>query len=162
MRSGPGGHVSRGRVFRSLGAVVVACGFALGCVPGCTEPPTGEDGAGVRAELGVFYGGQVQQLRRVPWPDDGKRPTFGFRITFPEPLREAQVVRWEVDMPSRITPGQRMERVAEAKLEPGRVRLDQEVDVPVGARLGLWNVRVILGQRLVLDRAVTLFDPGSG
>ena len=115
----------------------------------------------VRVELGVFYGGQVQQLRRVPWPEDGQRPTFGFRLPFAEPLQEEQVVRWEVDMPSRTTPGQRVERIAEARLEPGRARLDQAVEVPPGARLGLWNVRVIVGDRLVLDRAVTLFDPGG-
>ena len=70
-------------------------------------------------------------------------------------------MRWEVDMPSRTTPGQRVERIAEARLEPGRARLDQAVEVPPGARLGLWNVRVIVGDRLVLDRAVTLFDPGG-
>ncbi len=128
----------------------------VGCAP---EPPEG-DGP-VRAELGVFYGGQVQQLRRVPWPEDGQRPTFGFRLTFAEPLPQEQVVRWEVEMPSRTTAGQRIERIAEARLESGRARLDQAVEVPPGARLGLWNVRVIVGEQLVLDRAVTLFDPGA-
>lgn len=113
------------------------------------------------AELGVFYGGQVQERRSIPWPSTARQPTWGFRLTFREPLERELTVRWEVDMPARTAPGRRIERVSEVRVGPGQVRLDQPIEVPQAAGLGLWNVRVIAGERLVLDRAVRLFDPGS-
>lgn len=126
----------------------------------CSEPTSSAPRVG-RAELGVFYGGQVQQLRSVPWPSGARQPTWGFRLVFREPLAQELAVRWEVDMPSRTARGQRIERVSEVSVGAGRVRLDQAIDVPAAAELGLWNVRVIAAERLVLDRAVRLFDPGS-
>lgn len=82
-------------------------------------------------------------------------------MTFREPLERELTVRWEVDMPSRTARGRRIERVSEVRVGPGQVRLDQPIEVPAAAGLGLWNVRVIAGERLVLDRAVRLFAPGS-
>lgn len=111
------------------------------------------------AELGVFYGGQVQELRRVPWPSDGKRPTFGFRLRFTKPLREELPVRWEVDMPAPRAPGQRVQRLGEARVPAGQRQLDQTLEIPAGAEFGIWNVRVIAGEHLVIDRAVRFFEP---
>ncbi len=112
-----------------------------------------------RAELGVFYGGQVQERIEVEMPPDVGRPTIGFRLSFPEPLTAPATVRWEVDMPGPAR--RRVTRVAQATLEPGQSRFDRVIEVPRSASLGLWNVRVQVGDELAIDRALLLFEPGK-
>ena len=61
--------------------------LALSClaISACSEvTPAAPQVQGV--ELGVFYGGQVQQRRSIPWPSTERQPTWGFRLTFREPL----------------------------------------------------------------------------
>jgi hypothetical protein len=113
----------------------------------------------VSGQLGVFYGGQVQELRRVPWPTEGKRPHLGFRVRFEEATREALPLRWEIDMPAGRAPTGRVQRVNEATVPAGQSVLDQSLDVPPNAELGVWNVRVLVGQKLVIDRALHLYAP---
>lgn len=107
-----------------------------------------------RAELGVFYGGQVQERREVSVPKDRPRPTLGFRLTFAETLREPLPVRWEVDMPGPAE--RRVSRVAEASVPAGQARFDQVIELPPNASFGTWNVRVETESRLVVDRAFSL------
>ncbi len=107
-----------------------------------------------RAELGVFYGGQVQERREVSMPKDRPRPTVGFRLTFAEALREPLSVRWEVDMPGPAE--RRVSRVAEASVPAGQGRFDQVIELPPNASFGTWNVRVETEGRLVVDRAFSL------
>lgn len=135
----------------SLAAALIG---SVGCAQQTSEHPVRQ------AELGVYYGGQIQQLRQVPWPTEGARPTLGFRLTFAEPLSEELQVKWEVDMPTRGGASSRVQRIQETRAGKGQERLDQSIEIPANAELGTWNVRVIAAERLVIDRAVRLFDPG--
>jgi hypothetical protein len=107
-----------------------------------------------RAEFGIFYGGQVQERREVSMPSDRPRPTIGFRLTMASPLRESLPVNWEVDMPGPAE--RRVQSVGETRVAEGQSSFDQVIPVPQNAALGTWNVRVQIGERLVIDRAIVL------
>ena len=109
-----------------------------------------------RAELGVFYGGEVQERLRVDMPSDRPRPTLGFRLTMASPLQNELGVRWEIDMPGPAD--RRVQNVGEARVPAGQTRFDQVIAVLENARLGTWNVRVTAGDRIVIDRAMVLED----
>jgi hypothetical protein len=106
------------------------------------------------AELGVFYGGEIQERRKVSMPKDRQRPTLGFRLTMTEPLRAELPVHWEIDLPGPAD--RRVQSVGDARVPAGQARFDQVLAVPEGAALGLWNVRVTTGERIVIDRALVL------
>lgn len=142
--------------------VLLAAILSIGCDPaeGSSDRPGTEQGSvGVSGQLGVFYGGQVQELRRVPWPAEGKRPQLGFRLRFEGATPHPASLRWEVDMPSRSAPAGRVQRVSETLVPSGQTVVEQSLDVPPNAELGVWNVRVLVGQQLVIDRALHLYEP---
>lgn len=116
---------------------------------GCSPPPDEQ----VTGELGLFYGGQIQQ-REVVQLGKGALPTFGFRIVFPSASSKAHRIEWEV-----VRPGPAARRVTElgsVDLPPGRLRLDHKIPLNQGGAFGTWNVRVTVDDQLVIDRA-TLF-----
>jgi hypothetical protein len=134
-------------------ALNAVLGFACSSWIGCARHDA-EAEVVSRAELGVFYGGQVQERREVSMPSDRPRPTIGFRLTMTSPLREPLPVSWEVDMPGPAE--RRVQSVGEAQVSEGQSRFDQVISVPQTAALGLWNVRVQVADRLVIDRAIVL------
>ena len=132
-----------------LSVLVLACTVTVGC-----ERRDAEADVVARAELGIFYGGQVQERREISMPSDRPRPTIGFRLTMASPLRESLAVSWEVDMPGPVE--RRVQSVGEALVAEGQGSFDQVIPVPQNAVLGTWNVRVQVAERLVIDRALVL------
>lgn len=129
--------------------------FALGCDAGTSkkEPP-------VRGELGVFFGGQVQERREIPFTLDRTRQTQGFRLKFREPLRAPLEVRWEVDRPGPRGRGRAVE-LGDARVRASAESFDQEIAFRPGDPLGTWNIRVFAGNELVLDRPLFIYDAAA-
>jgi hypothetical protein len=145
----------------ALGACAIA--LALSC-----KLPVNESPPEVLAEFGIFYGGQVQEREQVPFHVDSTRQTQGFRLQLPSPPRQPIEVRWELGMPGsgqRVMDSQgRRARPRKAKLGQARWRPDETVFEQVvpfnpGDPLGLWNIRVLVGSRVVLDRPFLVYDP---
>lgn len=137
-----------GRGATALGLTAAAVGLA-----GCSRAEGAPEQV-ARAELGLFYGGEVQERRRVSMPSDKPRPTIGFRLTMSAPLQRELGVRWEIDMPGPTA--RRVQNVGEARVPVGQSRFDQVISVPDNGGFGLWNVRVLTGERIVIDRALVL------
>ena len=52
-----------------------------------------------RAQFGIFFGGQLQERKEIPFELDRSKQKHGIRIEFTEPLRQATKISWELDMP---------------------------------------------------------------
>lgn len=145
---------SRLKAIRLCSALVASLLFpALGC-------EDSQDVALPEAEIGIFYGGQVQRLKSFEL-STVQPPKFGFRVTFPasgtEPASPVRRVRYEVVRPGPA--GRRVTKEGELELPPGQRQLDHLVELPDHARPGIWNVRVVAEGAILADRALNLEAP---
>lgn len=145
-------------------AAVVCAGGLSSCSPQTTS-------SDIEAQFGVFYGGQVQRLARIPFESDRARQTQGFRLERPvAPTAPLRVV-WEVTLArsgptvkdSRGRSAQRREvRYGSDRWLPGALRFEYPVVILPEDPLGRWNVRVLVEGRVVLDRPFAVFKPRKG
>jgi hypothetical protein len=116
------------------------------------------------AEFGVFYGEEIQERREIPFVVDATKQQQGFRILLGEPAKAPIEVRWELARPGPTrsegtgNPDARVTELGVAVLPPGERRFEQRFPLKAGDPLGLWNIRVTVGQELAIDRAFTVFD----
>ena len=137
--------------------------LAIGC-RGHEEVTPNPAGFVARAQLGLFYGGQLQERQEIPRQADAKQQAQGFRILFREPLRQEVRIAWEVEMPGSREGGVKslkQTRLGESIARAGQRQLDQLLVIEPGDPLGLWNVRVVVQSELVIDRAWHVFDPAA-
>lgn len=137
-----------------------ACG-ALACQPARPKPLL------EKAELGVFFGGEVQERKELPLMLDRAKQRQGFRLRFSEPLTRPLKVKWEIDMPGagrrvRDTAGRRgygrLVRLSEAEARSGLSVFDQEIRFVPADSPGTWNVRVHVNGELALDRSIWVYS----
>lgn len=136
---------------KGLSSLLVAATLvgAFGCRPHA-EPER-------RAQLGIFFGGQIQERDEIPFTLDRAKQTQGFRIDFGRPLSASAKIRWEVDRPRVRGPGRATE-LGQAEARVGQERFDQEIRFEPGQPLGTWNFRVLVEDDLVIDRPVLVYD----
>jgi hypothetical protein len=136
----------------------------------CEAPTAAARGPGESFEFGVFYGGQVQERDEIPFELDASRQRIGFRLTLSPPPAAPVEVRWELGRPGagrRTTDGQgrkarpRKVQLGLAHFRPGEAVLEQHVAFSPGDPTGLWNIRVLVGSRVVIDRPFLVYDPAE-
>ena len=157
------------RTLLRLARVCPALGLSS-LVAACEAPSATAPGAGERFEFGVFYGGQIQERDEIPFELDGSRQRLGFRLTASPPPQVPVEVRWELGRPGtgrRVADAQgrkarpRKVQSGRAHFRPGEAVLEQMVAFSPGDPTGLWNMRVVLGQRVVIDRPFLVYDPAE-
>jgi hypothetical protein len=137
-------------------ALLLALGLFL-AVPACRSKQRVQ-----RAEFGVFYGGQVQERREIPFELDRTKQTHGIRIELAAPFDRDTEVTWEIDKPNptRRGPGSaRMAELGRARLPKGQDRFERIFAFQPDDAPGTWNVRVLLDGQLVIDRPFLVYDP---
>jgi hypothetical protein len=122
------------------------------------------------ARFGVFYGGQVQQRQEIAFVLDRSKQKHGIRIDFVRPLPEPVRVSWELNMPGssrrvrdragRVGRG-RVVKLQQAVVPAGRTRFDQLLPFEPGDPLGTWNIRVLVEDRVVIDRPFLVFSEAA-
>jgi hypothetical protein len=143
---------------RALGWVLAAS--LLGCQNKPEQDPLVE-----RAAFGVFFGGQIQDRKELPFELDPSKQSCGIRIDFKAPLARSVAVGWEIARPlgekaSKADGGlDRVTEVGQAAARIGERRLDIPILLRQGQVLGSWHVRVKVDERAVIDRDVLVFDP---
>jgi hypothetical protein len=137
--------------------------LGAGCRARTEEPPR------VVATFGIFFGGQIQERAELPLEVDRARQLQGFRIDMDPPPAEALTVHWELSLPAakrivdeqgRQAPGRRT-RTGQLSMRPGEPRLEQALPFASDDPLGLWNIRVLVGDRVVIDRPFAVYDAGQ-
>jgi hypothetical protein len=146
---------------RPLGAALLLL-LALGA--GCRA--RAEQSPALVAKFGIFFGGQVQERNELPLEADRTRQSQGIRIDMDPPPSEPLEVRWELSLPAgkrtldgqgRKAPGRRT-RSGHVSMRPGEPRLEQVLPFAVDDPLGLWNIRVLVADRVVIDRPFVVYD----
>lgn len=113
------------------------------------------------ADVGVFYGGQIQRVTSVELSTVAP-PRFGFRVIFPPGDDEKPLSRevfYEIVKPGPA--GRRVTEEGSLKLPLGQTQLDHVVQLPEEAKLGVWNIRVVWGETILADRAIYLLHPSG-
>lgn len=108
------------------------------------------------AEVGVFFGGEVQRLKKVEITPV-RPPKIGFRVVFPENVPQKQrsePIEYEVVRPGPA--GRRVTKMGKLKLPEGQQRIDHVIAISPVDKLGVWNVRVVQGDVVLADRALYL------
>jgi hypothetical protein len=123
---------------------------------GCQRTPPG---VVKEAEFGVFFGGQVQELKEIAKELDPARQQHGFRLTFRAPLARDVPVAWELSLPATDKGGPRAALVGQASAKVGQSMLE----VPLAFRptdpLGSWHAKVTADSVVVIDRDFTVVAP---
>ena len=141
-------------------AFAIALGLALVGCPAKSDP----DPLVQRAAFGVFFGGQIQDRKELPFELDPAKQLCGIRIDFRAPLSRAALVGWEIARPisSRAAKSdagsEQVVEVGNASARLGESRLDVPISLRQGQVLGTWHVRVKVDARVVIDRDVLVFD----
>jgi hypothetical protein len=132
----------------------LALALLLGC--GCDAKPKG---VVKEAEFGVFFGGQVQELKELPKQLDATRQRHGFRLTFAAPLTRDIKVAWEISLPPTDKSAPRPALIGQATAKAGQSVLD----VPLAFRptdpLGSWHAKVTADGMVVIDRDFSVVAP---
>lgn len=145
-------------VERFLACALVALGL-LSCTPKSDSDPLVE-----RASFGVFFGGQIQDRKELPFELDPVKQQQGIRIDFRAPLTRSVKVAWEIARPlaAKVTKADvgnaEVVEVGHVAARVGEARLDIPVSFRQGQVLGTWHVRVRVDARAVIDRDVLVFD----
>lgn len=123
------------------------------------------------AKLGVFFGGQVEERRDIPFELDPGKQTQGFRVEFSEPLTSETEIEWRIDAPKtdrdrRRKPASNAEPPATPTAgkdiaRPGETVVDHVLTFHPGDPLGLWNARVVVRGKVVIDRPFEVYDPAA-
>jgi hypothetical protein len=117
------------------------------------------EGVVKEAEFGVFFGGQVQELKEIPKQLDPARQRHGFRLTFVAPLSRDVPVSWEVSLPVPGKGGPRPALVGQATAKAGQAVLDVPLAFRAQDPLGAWHAKVSADGRVVIDRDFTVVAP---
>jgi len=142
---------------------LLGCVLALGLL-GCQSKPE-QDPLLERAAFGVFFGGQIQDRKELPFELDPSKQSCGIRLDFRAPLARSLKVGWEISRPLREKPSKggasadRVTEVGEVAARVGEQRLDVPVLLRQGQVLGSWHLRAKVDERTVIDRDVLVFDP---
>ncbi|RYZ09553.1 MAG: hypothetical protein EOO73_04470 [Myxococcales bacterium] len=130
-------------------ALLVASVLAWGC---------GRDSRSVvkEAEFGVFFGGQVQELKELEKELDPARQRHGVRLVFDGPLPRDIKVTWELSLPVPERGGPRSARVGDVTAKAGEASLDVPLSFRPEDPLGLWHAKVTADGAAVVDRDFTV------
>ncbi len=148
----------------ALGLMLLGAGMLSCQAPGRVAEP------GVVAEFGIFYGGHVQQRQEIPAEVDRTRQLQGFRLRLDPPPLQPLEVRWELGMPGvgrfvQDSQGRRARprkvQLGQARWRPGEAVFEQALPFLPGDPLGLWNIRVLVGSHVVMDRPFVVYDERS-
>lgn len=107
------------------------------------------------AEVGVFYGGQVQQTKVV---DVGRvhPPQLGVRVRWPNNVTSRRDVSLVIEVTRPGAAGRRVVERTDLTFKHDRERVDHLLRLDPEDRLGTWNVRVEHPNALLADRAILL------
>jgi hypothetical protein len=157
-------HLFRNKWIRSVLSALPSAFVIVGLAQACTLTSKSSI---ERAEFGVLFGGQVQERSEIPFELDASKQTLGFVITLNQPLASPATLHWELSKPgplpaSRVpNPIDRRIELFEAPVAAGQTQVQKSISIEPGDSLGLWNLRVTLGDQLAIDRAFMVFDAGS-
>jgi hypothetical protein len=134
--------------------------------------------AQLTAEFGVYFGGQIQERRDIPFELDGTKQTHGFRVLFGDAPAETHEITWQLSPPRfvkskvgqatpsagapsaapSVLPSAASDLSGSALLQPGQREFSRAWTFKPGDPLGVWNVRITVDRRVLVDRPFLVYD----
>jgi hypothetical protein len=111
------------------------------------------------AEFGVFFGGQVQELKEIPKELDPGRQQHGFRLTFGAPLAQDLQVAWELSLPATDKGGPRAALLGQATAKAGQGVLEVPLAFRPSDPLGSWHAKLTAAGQVLVDRDFLVVAP---
>ncbi len=114
----------------------------------------------VKAQVGIFFGGQIQSRSEWPLVLDRARQTQGFRLEFRQVLREPAHVTWEIVRPAAQQKrhgslhGESNTSSFDVTVPAGANRFDQLIPFADNDRVGEWKLQVLVNGISVLSRSI--------
>jgi hypothetical protein len=139
-------------------ATLAVLAFCAALGPGCRKEETAPS---LRAEFGVFFGGQVQEREELELTRGSTRTVHGIRLDFKEAPSRGLEVTWEITKPdpsSKSGTGTLVE-YGKVSSRPGETRLDIPLAWKPGDRTGSWHVKVSVEGAVVIDRNFRVVAP---
>ncbi len=144
--------------------LAVLCALLALSLAAC-ERPKAPQGLVKQARFGIFFGGQIQEREQIPFELDRGKQTQGLRVEFSEPLPRPLKISWEINRPAgprragtKAPATDRNIESGSGEARVGQTRFEQLVPFKPGDPLGTWNIRVVAGDELVLDRRFIVYD----
>ncbi len=131
------------------------------CLLGCDRGNSALD-LPVRAQAGIFFGGQVQNRSEWPLILDKARQTQGFRLEFKQALKEPAQISWEIVHPPvpakrhSLSSGGPEPSTFNVTVPEGTERFDQLIPFSDSDRPGAWKLRVNVNGANVLSKSITV------
>jgi hypothetical protein len=127
---------------------------------GCTSEPTSKF---ERAEFGVIFGGQCQERLEIPFELDASKQALGFVIQLKQAFDTDVPVHWELAKPGAPVNGVpnplgRRTELFDGVLQAFRSDFQMPINLNPGDPLGTWNIRVVVGRHVAIDRLFFVFD----
>jgi hypothetical protein len=84
-------------------------------------------------------------------------------VELAEPSAEDAAIEWQLTMPDRPDPKRPKERGAKSTrgsgvIRAGERRFEQTIRFQPGDPLGLWNIRVVMKDKILIDRPFVVYD----
>lgn len=143
------------------GQVIVCASTCFWLLLGCNRGNSSSD-LPVRAQAGIFFGGQVQNRSDWPLILDKARQTQGFRLEFKQALKEPAQIDWEIVHPPipakrhSSSSGDPQPSAFTVTVPAGTERFDQLIPFSDIDRPGVWRLRVTVNGRNVLSKSITV------
>jgi hypothetical protein len=132
-----------------------------------------------RAQFGVFFGGEVQELSQIALEPDRARQTIGIRLVFHKAPDPPLKVQWELAKPRKSAaprradagpetdaapplapaPADSLVEFGDVMTRPGDTVLDVPLTLRSGDPLGDWSVRATIQGQEVLNRPFRVIKP---
>jgi hypothetical protein len=112
-----------------------------------------------QAEFGVFFGGQVQELKEITKELDPTRQRHGFRIRFRGPLPRDVLVEWELLLPQSEKGGPRAAQLGQVTARAGETELDVPLSFRPADPLGVWRAQLSVDGKSAVGRDFTVVAP---
>ena len=154
--------------------LLFALGLALGCERVDPQPHDLQ-----RAQFGVFFGGEVQELQNIPLEPDRARQTIGLRLVFKTAPEPPLKVHWELARPRKSSqepkkrdagaadaeapvapkPSESLVEFGDALTRPGETVLDIPLELRPGDPFGDWSIKAEIQGQQVLNRPFRVVKP---
>jgi len=143
------------------------------CLAACAQKTEHTPELVKSAKFGVFFGGQIEERREIPFELDAAKQTLGFRVDFGEALATDVDVAWNIDEPEApVAHAARRRRHApapppapstrtlssHATLHAGETRFEHLMSFEPGDPLGTWHVKVTVAGKVAIDRPFDVYD----
>ena len=112
----------------------------------------------IAVSVGLTYGGQLRQVRTIPYPADPKE-MLTMMLSFEHPTTISRTIEWHLDIPIAVQQAgkdspKRVTLINSDTLPRGSRRFEKQIALPSEAAQGLLDLRIFVDDKLLFDEMI--------